>query len=168
VSTPKRNSSGYDIRNPFLGIKRGKDKPRTRVLTLEETLLPEALHPRFQRFVRFVLGTGCRLDEIRGIAPERDIDWLRGTVHVTGKFRKGRDVPMQPDALAAIEEQLEHEGKLWKQKPNVWRSTGGVMVGMCARAQASCRRSSDTPPWRSPKRTTRTCWRRISSPRASR
>ena|SRR5687767_14982647 len=44
---------GYDIRNPFRGIKRGKDKPRTRVLTLdEETLLLEALHPRFQRFVR--------------------------------------------------------------------------------------------------------------------
>jgi hypothetical protein len=31
---------GHDIRNPFRGIKRGKDKPRTRVLTLdEETLL---------------------------------------------------------------------------------------------------------------------------------
>ena len=38
---------GYDIRNPFRGIKRGKDKPRTRVLTLdEETLLLEALRPR--------------------------------------------------------------------------------------------------------------------------
>jgi hypothetical protein len=59
---------GHDIRNPFRGIKRGKDKPRTRVLTLdEETPLLEALHPRFQRFVRFALGTGCRLDEIRGI-----------------------------------------------------------------------------------------------------
>ena len=34
---------GHDIRNPFRGIKRGKDKPRTRVLTLdEETLLLEA------------------------------------------------------------------------------------------------------------------------------
>ena len=44
---------GHDIRNPFRGIKRGKDKPRIRVLTLdEETLLLEALHPRFQRFVR--------------------------------------------------------------------------------------------------------------------
>ena len=98
---------GHDIRNPFRGIKRGKDKPRTRVLTLdEETLLLEALHPRFQRFVRFALGTGCRLDEIRGIVPERDIDWLRGTVHVIGKFRKERDVPMQPDARAENLRQL--------------------------------------------------------------
>lgn len=61
---------GHDIRNPFRSIKRGKDKPRTRVLTLdEETKLLDGLHPRFQRFVRFALGTGCRLDEIRGIDP---------------------------------------------------------------------------------------------------
>src|SRR5687768_10815780 len=78
---------GYEFRNPFRGIKRGKDKPRTRVLSLEEeTKLLEALNPRFQRFVRFALGTGCRLDEIRGIDPARDIDWARATVHVTGKF----------------------------------------------------------------------------------
>ena len=109
---------GYDIRNPFRGIKRGKDKPRTRVLTLdEETKLLDALHPRFQRFVRFALGTGCRLDEIRGIDSKQDVDWIRGTVHVIGKFRKERDVPMQPDANAALKEQLEEEGKLWKQNP---------------------------------------------------
>ncbi len=109
---------GHDIKNPFRGIKRGKDKARTRVLTLdEETLLLGALHPRFQRFVRFALGTGCRLDEIRGIAADRDVDRLRGTVHVIGKFRKERDVPMQPDALAALDEQLEADGKLWTQNP---------------------------------------------------
>src|SRR6185436_16435020 len=109
---------GYDIRNAFRGIKRGKDKPRTRVLTLdEETKLLDALHPRFQRFVRFALGTGCRLDEIRSIDPKQDIDWIRGTVHVIGKFRKERDVPMQPDANDALKEQLEAEGKLWKQNP---------------------------------------------------
>lgn len=109
---------GYDIRNPFRGIKRGKDKPRTRVLTLdEETLLLEALHPRFQRFVRFALGTGCRLDEIRGIDSASDIDWIRGTVHVISKFRKERDVPMQPDARTALEEQLQEHGGLWMQNP---------------------------------------------------
>jgi integrase/recombinase XerD len=124
---------GHDIRNPFRGIKRGKDKPRTRVLTLdEETLLLEALHPRFQRFVRFALGTGCRLDEIRGIVPERDIDWLRGTVHVIGKFRKERDVPMQPDARASLEEQLEEERKLWKQNPQRLRE---VLAEGSARAK---------------------------------
>ena len=109
---------GHDVKNPFRGIKRGKDKARTRVLTLdEETLLLGALHPRFQRFVRFALGTGCRLDEIRGIAADRDVDRMRGTVHVIGKFRKERDVPMQPDALAALDEQLDADGKLWTQNP---------------------------------------------------
>jgi len=107
---------GHEIRNPFRGIKRGKDKARTRVLTLdEETKLMGALHPRFQRFVRFALGTGCRLEEIRGIDPKRNIDWIRGTVQVLGKFAKERDVPMQPDAKAAIKEQLDAEGKLWTQ-----------------------------------------------------
>ena len=124
---------GYDIRNPFRGIKRGKDKPRTRVLTLdEETKLLDALHPRFQRFVRFALGTGCRLDEIRGIDPKQDIDWLRSTVHVIGKFRKERDVPMQPDANAALKEQLEEEGKLWRQNPQRLRE---VLAEGSARAK---------------------------------
>jgi len=124
---------GYDIRNPFRGIKRGKDKPRTRVLTLdEETSLLEALHPRFQRFVRFALGTGCRLDEIRGIDSASDIDWIRGTVHVIGKFRKERDVPMQPDARAALEEQLQEDGKLWRQNPQRLRE---VLAEGSARAK---------------------------------
>jgi integrase len=107
---------GHELRNPFRGIKRGKDKARTRVLTLdEETKLMGALHPRFRRFVRFALGTGCRLEEIRGLDPKRNIDWVRGTVHVLGKFAKERDVPMQPDAKASLKEQLDAEGKLWTQ-----------------------------------------------------
>jgi len=124
---------GHDFRNAFRGIKRGKDKPRTRVLTLdEESLLVEALHPRFQRFVRFALGTGCRLDEIRGIDPKCGIDWTRGTVHVLGKFRKERDVPMQPDAHAALVEQLKEDGKLWRQNPQRLRE---VLADGSARAK---------------------------------
>ena len=104
---------GYDTRNPFRGIKRGKDAPRTRVLTLdEEAKLLNTLHPRFQRFVRFALGTGCRLDEIRHVDATRDVDWARGSVHVTGKSRKQRNVPMQPDARAALEEQTDAESML--------------------------------------------------------
>ena len=61
---------GYDIRNPFRGIKRGKDKPRTRVLTLdEETKLLDALHPRFQRFVG--LRSGPAADSTRSAASIR-------------------------------------------------------------------------------------------------
>lgn len=124
---------GHDFRNPFRGIKLGKDTPRNQVLSLEhEAALLEALHPRFQRFVRFALGTGCRLDEIRGIDPRRDIDWQRGTVRVIGKFRKERDVPMQPDARAALEEQLDDEDGLWTQNPQRLRE---VLAQGCARAK---------------------------------
>jgi integrase len=38
-------------------------------------------------------------------------------VHVIGKFRKERDIPMQPDAQAALTEQLKAEDRLWKQNP---------------------------------------------------
>ena len=127
----------------------------------EETKLLDALHPRFQRFDRFAVGTGCRLDEIRGIetssprgsapnpgsvarggpfAPLRslardDVNWHHGTVHVIGKFRKESDVPMQPDARAALEEQLEEEGKLWKQNPQRLRE---VLAEGSARARIPC------------------------------
>ncbi len=67
--------------------------------------------------LRIALGTGARLDEIRNIDPDRDINWQDGTVHVIGKFRKERDIPMQPDSQAALAEQIEAEGRLWKQNP---------------------------------------------------
>ena len=38
-------------------------------------------------------------------------------MHVIGKFRKERDIPMQPDAQAAIAEQIDAEGRLWRQNP---------------------------------------------------
>ncbi len=53
---------------------------------------------------------------LRSLARE-DVDWIRGTVHAIGRFRKERDVPIQPDARAALEEQLEEEDKHWKQNP---------------------------------------------------
>jgi integrase len=113
----------------------------------EETLLLEALHPRFQRFVRFSLRTGCRLDEIRGIVPEREIDWRRGTVHVIGKVRKERDVPMQPDARAALEEQLDEDGRLWKQNPQRLRevlSEGSTRAKIPSLTSLECPRIFDS------------------------
>lgn len=41
-------------------------------------------------------------------------------------------MPMQPDARAALEEQLEQEGKLWKQNPQRLRE---VLAEGCARAK---------------------------------
>ena len=73
----------------------GVDIEASHLASLDEEAVPlEASHPRFQRFVRFALGTGARLDEIRGIDPDRDIHWQDGTVHVIGKFPKERGIPM--------------------------------------------------------------------------
>lgn len=77
------------------------------------------------------LGTGARLEEIRGIDPDHDINWQDGTVHVLGKFKKERDIPMQPDAQAALAEQLEAEDGLWRQNPQRLRQ---VLAQGAARA----------------------------------
>jgi integrase len=45
---------------------------------------------------------------------------------------KERDVPMQPDARAALEEQLEEDGKLWRQNPQRLRE---VLAEGSARAK---------------------------------
>lgn len=109
---------GYELRNPFRGIKRGKDRARTRVMSLdEEAKLLAVLHPRFQRFVRFALGTGTRLEEIRALDPEHNVDWKTATLRVFGKLGRERAIPMQPDAQAALREQIHAEGCLWKQNP---------------------------------------------------
>jgi len=82
--------------------------------------------------VRFALGTGARLAEIRGIDQDPDVNWDNGTVHVLGKFKKERDIPMQPDVHAALVEQIEAEGRLWRQNPQRLRE---VMAQGAARAK---------------------------------
>jgi integrase len=70
---------------------------------------------------------------MRGIDPDRDINWQDATVHVLGKFKKERWIPMQPDALAAVEEQLDAEGKLWRQDSQRLRDVvaqGAVRAGI--------------------------------------
>jgi len=74
---------------------------------------------------------------------KEDIDWIRGTVHVIGKFRKERDVPMQPDASAALKEQLEEEDKLWKQNPQRLREV--LAEGAAAREDPADHASRAAP-----------------------
>jgi integrase len=57
---------------------------------------------------------------------------MRGTVQVIGKFRKEHDVPMQPDAGPTLEDQLEEDGKLWRQNPQRLRE---VLAQGSARAK---------------------------------
>jgi integrase/recombinase XerD len=106
------------------------DKARNRLLTAkDEAKLIAAMQTprkdavgrmvrmdeRWVRFVRFMLETGLRLEELRGINPKRDIKGDH--VRVTGKFRKVRDVALTTAARKLLADQLKADGALWTQNP---------------------------------------------------
>ncbi len=110
---------GHKFENPWKGIARVKDKVRDRVITIEEQVLILAqLDPEFQRCFLVLLRTGLRIDELRNINYERDIDWGRSEVTVTGKGRKVRQVPIRPNVEPLLREQWADKGRLWNQHPN--------------------------------------------------
>jgi integrase len=105
-------------RNPWKKVERQEYAVRDRVLsTTEQAELLRRLSPRFQRFVLFLLGTGVRLDECRGIDPDKDLHLEARWVKVTGKFGKSREVPIPAELVTVIEEQLQADGRLWTQNP---------------------------------------------------
>jgi len=122
---------GWIQRNPWRGIERKPYAVRDHVLTaVEQQALLSRLSPRFQRFVLFLIGTGVRLEECRGIHPgTKAKDWANQDLHltpadgdlpwvrVTGKFGKTREVPIPPELVPLIRLQLETEGRLWTQNP---------------------------------------------------
>jgi integrase len=94
--------------NPWRRIKRQRYSVRTRVLTHEEEAkLLEVCSPAFGRWLRFMLATGLRLEECRGVTPA-DFDGPGAVpaeriaaarmVTVTGKFGKVRSVPLLGDS----------------------------------------------------------------------
>lgn len=104
---------GILTENPWRRVKRAPHAVRERVLLEEEqTRLLAVLPERYQRFVRFCLGTGVRLDEVRKLAPEK-VDLSRRQATVLGKGRKVRTIPLQADVVAIVEAQLAAEGQLW-------------------------------------------------------
>jgi integrase/recombinase XerD len=121
-------------KNPWRGIKGVADIARNRLLTTEdEAKLIAALQiprkdavgrlvrmdERWVRFVRFLLETGLRLEEVRGINPRTDI--TDGYVKVTGKFKKTREVPLTTAAKKLLKDQVKADGELWTQNPQRFR-----------------------------------------------
>lgn len=128
-------------KNPLRKIPRGQYKTRTRVLSHEDQLkLKNVLSPMLYRWLVFMLGTGLRLEECRGLRPSRDINW--GTepvqIHVIGKGQQGepkeRDVPLLDLVLVKLlkEQIAENEGDskhhrrnrkdtLWAQEQSFFR-----------------------------------------------
>jgi integrase len=108
---------GHEITNPWKGIERKAYTVRERLLTDDEQKnLLARLSPRFQRFVLFLLGTGVRLDECRGIA-STDLNLPQRFVRVTGKFSKTRTVPIPAELVPMLQQQLDDDGQLWTQNP---------------------------------------------------
>lgn len=106
-------------RSPMRGIEKLAFVQRERVLSHEEQgQLETVLSPRYYRWLLFMLGTGLRIEEARGINPKVDLDLDKRTVRVTRKTRgllkKVQMIPLfDDDVVAVLREQLEQEGELW-------------------------------------------------------
>jgi integrase len=104
----RARKDGWLTVNPFAGIKAIPYDVRERLLTDDEQAeLLSRLSPKYQRFVLFLLGTGLRLEECRGIVPARDLDLQLRRVTVTGKFGKTRTVPLPAELIPTIEAQVK-------------------------------------------------------------
>lgn len=122
---------GYEMANPWRGIKRRPFSVRTRVLSLaEEAALMPVCSDAFRGWLRFMLGTGLRLEECRGITPAsfngtgvtlRERIASATTVHVMGKGGKERDVPLLGASRAAALARFDAEGAFWPARQSYWR-----------------------------------------------
>ena len=120
------------LRNPWKLIKRTPYKARTNVLELEDQpSLLEACVAKMQRWTVVMLSGGCRLDELRTVDHETDINWRRRLIRVVGKGNKERHVPIRPEAEAALKEQIRLEGRLWPHNPQYFRD---YLARACKRA----------------------------------
>ncbi len=110
--------------NPFSGLARESAGPRIRVLDLEdERRLRDALTPRFNRWLTFMLGTGLRLAEARAVSIH-EVDFKKELIYVSAasaKLGKARVVPLRPEVGAAIREQQMEVGVLWPSNSQTFR-----------------------------------------------
>ena len=125
---------GIIERNPWKTIERKEYRVRERLVTLEEqALLLARLNPEMQRLVRAFLGTGLRLDEMRGIHPDEDLSLDRreiivrerqdedGKLITRVKGGRQRIVPIPLDVVDDFRLQLEEKGRLWTQSAPYFR-----------------------------------------------
>lgn len=120
-------NDGLIEKNPWKSVKREPHVVRDRVLSLtEQAQLLEVLPPRYARWMLFVLGTGLRLEEVRGISEATDLNfsesWVRVTRKTRGRTKKVQRVPIiDRSTLDVLQEQLTIEGQLWHVQPRRFR-----------------------------------------------
>ena len=135
-------------KNPLRNIERSPYAARDRVVSLEEqaTLLG-IMPPMLGRWFQFMLGTGLRADECRGLNPDTDIDWVQKLITVTGKGSKVRRVPLLSDILVDILKaqlaenaipskryRMDRTGHVWGQRTNYF---GNELRRVCKRAKVA-------------------------------
>jgi integrase/recombinase XerD len=116
---------GHLAKNPWNSVDVGGPPVKTRVLTLDEQdKLLAILSPYYQRWTRFMLGTGLRLAEATSLVPAQfdvEHELIRDVV---GKGPKLRSIPLFEGARLAAEEQLEATpGLLWPRAHSIVQET---------------------------------------------
>lgn len=114
-------------KNPWEDIETDGSAVNDRVLTLDEQGKLEAAMPaEFRRFLNFMLGTGLRINEARGINETTDLLLEQKQIRVTRKSRglkkKVQLIPLfDPNVIEVIKEQLAEQGRLWHQpRATLW------------------------------------------------
>ena len=107
------------VQNPVLAVQ----KPKLQVIrpnytpTLEEVnLIFEQLHKWARRFFLALCTTGCRLGEIQK-ANIGDVNFDRGTLRVIRKGGKPQQIPLNPEALACIQDEVKFRTERFGTEP---------------------------------------------------
>jgi len=111
-------------KNPWKGIDRQDTGPRIRVLSEESELrLRRALSSKDDRWLTFMLETGLRLEEARGISID-EVEFGAHLIHVPAESAKGgkaRSVPTSEEVEEVITIQMNEAGKLWHNRQQYYR-----------------------------------------------
>jgi integrase len=126
-------------KNPWTTIKRPAYDIRHRVVTMEEQdkLLVE-LMPKWSRWLLFMIGSGLRIAECRGISLKNgDVNFGEKWVQVTRKTKGGVAKKVQKVSLFApgivdiMQEQIAECGHLWPESKS---AVSGMLRSACRRA----------------------------------
>jgi len=139
-------------KNPLRKIPRTPYASRQRVVNLDEQAkLLDTMSEMLGRWLIFMLGTGVRIEEVRGIRPSTDIEWDAKRFKVTGKGHNGeakeRWVPiLHPEVERVMREQIaENEGSSKRHRSkrgdSLWRQSQGFfrkeLTKVCKEAKVS-------------------------------
>lgn len=111
-------AEGHLTTNHWRKLEVGRMAVRQRTLShTEEARLRGVLEPFHDRWLTFMLGTGCRIGEALNVAP-RDLDFVHKNIHLrVTKGSRPRHIPLFPAVEAVLKAQLEATPRaLWGQR----------------------------------------------------